>query len=302
MTDGASERTFELTRTFDAPMTLVFAALTDADHLEKWWGPEGFGVARATSDARPGGAFTIVMRAPDGSETPVDGTYDEFDPPHHLVATTAAVAPDGTRLLDSTVTIDLAERAGGTELRLRARGVALVPDAVPMLGGMELGWVQSLRCLDDHLTGAADRQLVLMRMLAAPPARVFEVWCAPEHVASWWGPDGFTLTTHEMDVRPGGAWGFTMHGPDGIDVENHIEYEVVEPPSLLRSFHRGALEDDDPPFRTTVTFDDWAGNTVLTMKSVFATAEELDLVLTKFDAAEGGEQMLDRLVAYVATR
>jgi len=302
MTDPATERTFELTRTFDAPVALVFAALTQADHLEKWWGPEGFGVARATSDARPGGAFTIVMRAPDGSETPVDGTYDELDPPHHLVATTGAVAPDGTRLVDSTVTIDLAERAGGTELRLRARGVALVPDAVPMLGGMELGWVQSLRCLDDHLTGAADRQLVLMRMLAAPPARVFEVWCTPDHVASWWGPDGFTLTTHEMDVRPGGAWGFTMHGPDGIDYENHIEYEVVDPPSLLRFLHRGAPEDDDPPFRTTVTFDDWAGSTVLTMKSVFTTAEELDLVLTKFDAAEGGEQTLDRLVAYVATR
>ena len=277
MTDPA-EREFEMIRTLSAPVALVFAALTEAEHLGRWWGPEGFGVASASSEARPGGAFSIVMRAPDGSETPVDGTYVEFDPPRHLVATTTAVAPDGTELVASTVTIDLTPRGEGTDLRLRARGVALVPDAAPMLGGMELGWVQSLRCLDDHLTGAVDRQTVLMRLLEAPPERVFEVWIAPEHLARWWSPDGTT-------------------------VPNGIEYEEVAPPTMLSFVHRGfAEEDDDPPFRSTVTFDDFMGNTVLTMKSVFETVEARDRVSTAHQAADAADQRLDRLVAYVATR
>ena len=146
-----------------------------------------------------------------------------------------------------------------------------------MLGGMELGWVQSLRCLDDHLTGAVDRQTVLMRLLEVPPERVFEVWVSPEHLARWWGPAG-------ADV------------PDGI------EYEEVAPPTMLSFVHRGDAEEDDPPFRSTVTFDDFMGNTVLTMKSVFETVEARDRVVTKHQAVEAADQRLDRLVAYVATR
>lgn len=35
----------------------------------------------------------------------------------------------------------------------------------------------------------------------------------PEHLKNWWGPKGFTNTFQEFDVRPGGKWKFTMHGP-----------------------------------------------------------------------------------------
>lgn len=37
-----------------------------------------------------------------------------------------------------------------------------------------------------------------------------------------------------MDVKPGGTWNFIMHGPDGIDYPNRIEYiEVVEPEKIV---------------------------------------------------------------------
>ena len=48
-------REITVTRMIDAPADLVFRAWTDAEHLKRWYGPEGFGVARATSDAREGG-------------------------------------------------------------------------------------------------------------------------------------------------------------------------------------------------------------------------------------------------------
>ena len=55
------------------------------------------------------------------------------------------------------------------------------------------------------------------------------LWIDPDHVAQWFGPDGFTTTVQEMDVRPGGVWRFIMHGPDGIDYDNRVDYiEVTE--------------------------------------------------------------------------
>jgi uncharacterized protein YndB with AHSA1/START domain len=300
MTELTGEVT--ITRMLDAPAELVFRAWTEGEHLAKWYAPEGFGVGRAESDAKEGGAFTIVMKGPDGAEYPLWGTYTEFDPPKKLVTAVTAAGPDGTPALDAVTTVTLIDHDGKTEMTVHERASALTPEAAPMLAGMEIGLQQSLRRLDDLVTGAIDRSIVLSRMLEAPRDQVFELWTSAEHLANWWGPNGFTLTTHEADIRPGGVWRFTMHGPDGVDYENRIEYEAVEPPSLLRFVHHGAPGDDDPPFRTTVTFDDFGGNTVLTMKSVFVTAEDLDLVLTKYAAREGGEQTLDRLVAYVATR
>jgi len=148
--------------------------------------------------------------------------------------------------------------------------------------------------LDDVLTGAVDRQIVMMRLLQAPRELVFKTFTEEEHVAQWWGPTGFTLTTHEMDVRPGGVWEFTMHGPDGVDYPNVIVYEEILAPHRLVYTH-GSPDPDDPGFRTTVTFDDFMGMTALTMRGVFETAEARDLVVEKFHAIDGAGQTLDRL-------
>ncbi len=53
----------------------------------------------------------------------------------------------------------------------------------------------------------ADREITLTRLFAAPRELVFDCWFDPAHISNWWGPMGFTTTTHEMDARPGGVWG-----------------------------------------------------------------------------------------------
>jgi uncharacterized protein YndB with AHSA1/START domain len=290
-------REITLTKMLDAPVDLVFAAWTDAEHLARWWGPEGFTVPSVESDAREGGTFTIVMRAPDGADFPMTGTYLEFDPPRRLVIESHAIGEGGQPLIEAVTTLAFVDHDGKCELTVHEKGRALTPEAVAMLGGMELGMTQSLRKLDDLLTGAVDRQVALTRMVPAPVERVFEVWTAPEHLERWWGPDGFTTTTHEIDIRPGGTWRFTMHGPDGVDYPNVIEYEEIVPNERL-VYRHGSPDDDDPSFRTTVTFDGFAGMTVLTMKGVFDTPEALALVVERHDAIEGGNQTLDRMVAY----
>jgi uncharacterized protein YndB with AHSA1/START domain len=295
-----SETTAEvtITRMIDAPADLVFRAWTEGEHLAKWYAPEGFGVARAESDAKEGGAFTIVMQGPDGAEYPLWGTYTEFDPPKKLVAASTAAGPDGTPALDSVTTVTLVDHDGKTEMTVHEKANALTPEAAPMLGGMEVGLLQTLRKLDDLVTGAIDRSIVLTRMLEAPREQVFELWTSAEHLANWWGPNGFTTTTHEADIRPGGVWRFTMHGPDGTDYSNVLHYEQVDPPELITFTHGDDL-GEMPPFRGTITFDDFQGMTILTMRTVFASVDELQRQVEKIGAIEGGNQTLDRLVGYV---
>jgi uncharacterized protein YndB with AHSA1/START domain len=298
MSDTSKEIT--LTRIVDAPNDLVFKAWTEAEHLRRWWGPDGFSVSAVTSDARQGGAFEIVMRGPDGSDFPMTGTYRVFDPPRTLVMDVTASGPDGTPALAAVTTLTLIDHGGKTEITVHERADALIPEAVMMLAGMELGMLQSLRRLDDFLTGSVDRQIVLTRMIEAPRELVFDAWTSNEHLERWWGPNGFTLTTHDIDVRPGGRWTFTMHGPDGVDYPNELLYEEVARPELI-TFEHGAPGTDDPSFRGAVTFDEFMGNTVLTMRSVFTSKEHLEHVVERHGAIEGGNQTLDRLVAYVTS-
>jgi uncharacterized protein YndB with AHSA1/START domain len=146
---------------------------------------------------------------------------------------------------------------------------------------------------------ASDRELVATRVFDAPRALVFKAWTDPAHVGQWWGPRGFTTTTHAIDVRPGGVWRFTMHGPDGVDYPNRIAFhEIVEPERLVYE-HGG---DDGPVhFHVTVTFEDHGGKTRLTLRSLFPTAEALRSVIRDYKADEGMTRHLDRLGEYAAT-
>ncbi len=136
----------------------------------------------------------------------------------------------------------------------------------------------------------ADRELSETRIYDAPRELVWKAWTEPEHLANWWGPDGFTNTIHEMDVRPGGAWNLVMHGPDGRDYDNRMIYvEVVKPERIVYD------HTSHPLFRATVTFEDLAGKTRLTMRMVFESTESRDQTVKVFKADEGLIQTLSRL-------
>ena len=151
-------------------------------------------------------------------------------------------------------------------------------------------------------TRTTDREILLTRVFDAPRELVFNAWIDPNHIAQWFGPDGFTTTILGMDVRPGGVWRFIMHGPDGVDYPNKIVYvEIVKPERLV---YNHFSEDVDEPgqFHVTMTFAEQAGKTVLSMQMLFETAAERDRVVKEYGAIEGGEQTLDRLAAYLAAR
>lgn len=146
---------------------------------------------------------------------------------------------------------------------------------------------------------ATDREIILTRLIDAPRDLVFGAWLTPERVNRWWGPNGFTTTTLEMDVRPGGIWRFIMHGPDGTDYDNRIVYSEVVPNERLVYAHGRDIDDDPTLFHVTVTFSEEDGKTRITMRSLFVSAEERRRV-EGFGAIELGNQTLASLEAFVA--
>jgi len=149
----------------------------------------------------------------------------------------------------------------------------------------------------NEASSTADREITGERMLDAPRELVWMAWTDPKHVAQWWGPNGFTNTIHNMDVRPGGVWRFMMHGPDGTDYPNKVAFIEVERPSRLVYWHG----DDKQPeqFHVTVTFEESGGKTKLTMRSVFRTKADRDFKVEKVGAIEGMKQTLAHLEEYL---
>lgn len=67
----------------------------------------------------------------------------------------------------------------------------------------------------NEYAGIIAREIVTTRVFDAPRAMVFAAWTDPDQLKLWWGPKGFSNTFHTCEIKPGGLWTYTMHGPDG---------------------------------------------------------------------------------------
>ncbi|RYD37019.1 MAG: hypothetical protein EOP87_04345 [Verrucomicrobiaceae bacterium] len=71
--------------------------------------------------------------------------------------------------------------------------------------------------------------------------RLYDAFADPAQVALWWGPAGFTNTIHEFDLRPGGHWRFTMHGPDGKTYEQDKVFGEIIPAEKVTFRHHAPV-------------------------------------------------------------
>jgi uncharacterized protein YndB with AHSA1/START domain len=146
------------------------------------------------------------------------------------------------------------------------------------------------------------RSIIGTRLLDAPRKLVFAAWTDPKHLAQWWGPNGFTTTTHAFDFRPGGVWRFVMHGPDGRDYQNRITFDEIAPPERIIYRHSGGDDVEAVQFTQTVTFEDIGnGQTRLTWHGRFPSAEQRARVIKEYGADKGLVETMARLVDYVAS-
>lgn len=149
-------------------------------------------------------------------------------------------------------------------------------------------------------TDAADRTMVIQRLIQTPRATVWGVWVNHETLPQWWGPDGFSCRTDRIDLRTGGEWVFDMIGPDGTVYPNHHIYTQIRPEERIEyALHHG--ENGPKHADAWVTFEDDDGATKVTLSMAFTTAAEFHEA-KGFGAEELGLQTLGKLEGFVRSR
>lgn len=144
---------------------------------------------------------------------------------------------------------------------------------------------------------SAAHEIKITRLYKAPLTAVWNAWTDPVEAAQWWGPRGFTITTHSKDLRAGGIWHYTMHGPDGTDFPNKTLYHDVIPFEKLVYDH-GGNDQQAPLFRVTVLFSEKDGATEMDMTMALPSAQAL-AATQKIIKDAGGNATWDRLAEYL---
>jgi uncharacterized protein YndB with AHSA1/START domain len=147
-------------------------------------------------------------------------------------------------------------------------------------------------------SATADREIVISRVIDAPPELVFQAFTEVRHLSRWWGPEEFTTTTRAFEFRVGGEWDFVLHGPDGTDYQEWISWTGIVPAERIAMLH-GEFRGDPNAFESVLTFTPEGAATRIEMRTVFPTKEQRDEAVERYSAIEGGRQTLGHLAAYV---
>ncbi len=135
----------------------------------------------------------------------------------------------------------------------------------------------------------SNREIYNSRILNFPLDKVYEAFSNPEILKNWWGPEGFTNTIHEFDLKPGGKWVLTMHGPEKGNYQNESVFKVVEPKQMI-----AWTRISQPHFDMEVGFNTISeSQTQISFRMIFATEEECNKI--KSFAGPKNEENFDRL-------
>jgi uncharacterized protein YndB with AHSA1/START domain len=283
---------FVIERTFEAPLELVWKAITHKEAMRRWY----FDVAEF--EPEPGCKFEFVVEH-QGMKYHHLCKVTEVIPQKRLAYTWRYQGHPG----DSLVSFDLIADGSQTRLKLTHVGLETFPP-IPKFARSNFarGWTQLVGFeLKDFAENAA-REIFISREFNAPRELVWEAMTNPRHVVNWWGPRGFSTTIEEMDVQSGGVWKHVMRGPDGARYPNHSVFKEVVKPERIVFANGGKLEGGPSvTFVATWSFDALAADrTRVSIRMVFPSADERDFVAKEFGAVEGAVQTLERMGEHLA--
>jgi uncharacterized protein YndB with AHSA1/START domain len=136
------------------------------------------------------------------------------------------------------------------------------------------------------------RSDIRSKLIAATPSEIFSAISNPDRIARWWGPSGFSNTIHEFDLRPGGRWLLTMHGPDGKDYPNESRFLRIVPGQIFEIEHFSGHH-----FVLTLELQAQGDVTEVRWQQTFDTVEHYQRIADF--VAGANEQNLERLAAEV---
>lgn len=291
MMQDENERELVIQREVPFARELVWEAMTETEHQNRWWGPDGFHNEDVRMDFRVGGTWTYVMVGPDGTRYPNHTVFKEITPPSKWVFDHG----DGQRVWFET-TVTLEETVTGTLITLRH----IFPskesrdEVVEKYGAIE-GGKQHLAKLEAYVReklSLESRSDSRSKLLPATPAEVFAALSDPARVTRWWGPTGFTSSIHLFEFHPGGKWLLTMHGPDGKDYPNESRFTRIEADRVFEIEHLGGHH-----FLLALELQPTVGGTEVKWRQTFDTVEDYQAVADF--VAVANEENLERLVAEV---
>ncbi len=147
-TNPTAQHELVITRTFDAPRTLVFKAWSAAEHMVRWLGPKDYTAPHCTMDFRVGGAYRACIRSPEGKEYWMRGIYREIVAPERIVFT-FSWEEEGERGRENLVTITFAEQGNKTRMTFRQAFFESVSERDSHNGG----WTSCFDRLAQYLAG-----------------------------------------------------------------------------------------------------------------------------------------------------
>ena len=181
--EDTSGREIVITRLFDAPREMVWAAWTDPKQVVQWWGPRGFTTTIQEMDVRPGGVWRLVMRGPDGAEYPNKSVFTEVVKPERIVFSHGGGRKgDPGAQFESTWTFE----AQGNQTKLTLRMLFVSAEArdlvVKTYNAIE-GGNQTLDRLGEKL---AQMPVILERTFDAPMDTIWKAITEAGRMRQWW--------------------------------------------------------------------------------------------------------------------
>jgi uncharacterized protein YndB with AHSA1/START domain len=206
-----------VSRVFSAPRETVFRAWSSADHIKRWFCPDGYSVPEAKVEMRVGGAFEVCMRSPEGVDHWTRGTFTEVAAPERLAIDHHVIDPCGGGPLFSALTeVAFIDNGGDRTLMevVQTYSVAGAAQAEQMLRGAPEGWRQTLDKLEAEVARMQEhgggRSVVhgafhLERTYEATAEQVYRALSDEAAKSRWFaGSPGLRLIERSMDFRVGG--------------------------------------------------------------------------------------------------
>ncbi len=136
-------------------------------------------------------------------------------------------------------------------------------------------------------------EIVCRRTVNHPIKKTFRAFSEPQILKEWWGPKGFKNTFDKFEFWPQGKWEFVMHGSNGVNYKNDVQFVEIEVPRRIV-----IQRLSEPVFKMEMTFEDQNHKTGMTWRAMFKSQEMRDKIATF--AVEANEQNFDRLEAVLA--